>query len=439
MMRLNGNVKLVGLAVGVVVALAAPGTAGASLGEQCSGASIDGQGTPLQAKDQASLTSSFNRPEDHSPRACSGTQGVMLEPKVSYAPGGDLAALESWGVNGHAADFSASNAFIATDEPPNAAQREEIVAHSSEPHWGSLQTIPLQQYAVAIVVHLPTGCFATSSLHGGFLVFNNSTFERLWKGEIENWTEIVDGGDRIVKNTSACEPHTLITRVVSLDNGGAAWTLKKYLYLANKEKNVIGSLGWRELAEGSANAQWPGSVTRPSEGGEEAVDRLVAETPSSIGVVNMGAALVGSLFGGAAKEGGEWHNRFMALLQNNGLASKAEYGQLHPGENRIYCRPLPEYTNSGVAGLPPSTFSLWNALTTKTTEPEYPLCGLSYILALTKYSDYPGATEAEATTVNNYLRFVFSDSRGGGQEEFHPALSTQLLEESSRGVEAIQY
>lgn len=439
MKRFLSHVKSLGFVVGIALVLAAPSTAGASLGEQCSGSSIVGEGSLLQAKDHESLTFSFNRPEDHSPRACSGTQGAMLEPKVSYLPGGDLVALESWGVNGHAADFSASNAFIATDEPPNATQREEIVAHSSEPHWASLQTIPVQQYAVAILVHLPTGCMATSSLHSGYLVFDNSTFEKLWKGEVHDWGEITDGGDRIVINSSACDPSTPITRIVSLDNGGASWTLKKYLYLANKEKNIIGSQGWRELAEGSANTEWPGTVTRPSEAGEEAVDELVAEAPSSIAVVNMSAALRGSLFGGSAKEGGEWRPRFMALLQNNGLASSAEYGQLHPGENRVYCRPLPEYTNSGVAGAPPSTFSLWNSLTTKTKEPEYPLCGLSYILALTKYSEYPGTTEAEATTVNNYLRFPFSASRGGGQEEFHPGLSTQLLEESRRGVEAIQY
>jgi ABC-type phosphate transport system substrate-binding protein len=441
-MRSTDHVKPLGLMLLVAVALVVPSTARASLGAQCSGSSILDRGSFLQSEIQKTLSSSFNNPEDHNSQACSGTQGAMLEPKVSYVPDGNQAGLQSWGVEGHAADFSASNAFIVTDEPPNGTQREEIVGHSSEPHWGSLQTIPVLGYTVAVVVNLPAHCKANNetSSDKGFLVLTNRTLEKIWRGQIHDWNEIADSGD-VVHNLAEkiCDPNVPITRVVSVDNSGASLTLKKYLYLINKEKNIVGSLGWRELAVGSAGTEWPGTVTRPSEEGEEAVANTVANTPGSIGVVDL-TLHAEELFTGLKKEGGEQHERFITPLQNNGLvgSASATYTKLTPDSYDAECVNV-QYTNDGVSGLPASTFSLWSPVTTKTTESSYTLCGLSYVLALTKYSEYPGANEAQATTVSNYLRFVFSMSRGGGLEEFRSGLSSQLLEESRRGVEQIQY
>ncbi|HTA15880.1 MAG TPA: substrate-binding domain-containing protein [Solirubrobacteraceae bacterium] len=425
----------------VLAALATPGGAEASLGERCSGSSIAAQGSWLQVADQESLGHSFNDTEDHSPRACSGTQGAMLEPKVSYTPTGNLSGLQSWGAGGHAADFSASNALIATDVPPNATQREEIVAHSSEPEWASLETIPVQQYTVAVIVNLPAHCKANNDTsHRGFLALTSRTLEKIWQGQIHNWNEIADSGD-VVENLAEknCDPSTPITRVVSRDDSGSSWTLEKYLYLIDKEKNVIGSQGWRELAEGPAGAQWPGTVTRPSEEGEEAVASLVAATPGSIAVVSMTPQVEELFTGGVTRDAGEGRERSIALLQNNGLvgSGSATYVKLSPHSSNACSGVV--YTNDGVLGLPAGSSSLWNGVTTKITESGYSLCGLSYVLALRKYSQYPGTSEAEATTVSDYLRFTFSISHGGGLEQFHPDLSAQLLEESRRGAEAIGY
>ena len=71
------------------------------------------------------------------------------------------------------------------------------------------------------------------------------------------------------------------------------------------------------------------------------------------------------------------------------------------------------YTNGdGVSFPPASTSEVWNEVTTKTTEKKYTLCGLTYDIAFTSYGDYPGTTLLEATTVNNYLRFV-TETAGG--------------------------
>lgn len=425
------------------VCLAFTSSAGATLGIPCSGSSIAAQGSFLQAGQQAVLRSAFNNEADHSPRACSGTQGTESKPTISYTASGNLTGLESWGAGGHAAAFGVSNAFVATDVPPNAKQREEVSAYSAEPHWGDLQTIPLQQYTVAVIVNLPAHCKANNSDpgHSGFLILTNRTLEKIWRGQIHDWNEITDGGD-VVQNLSqkTCEPKTPITRIVSRDDSGASWTLEKYLYLINKEKNIVGSKGWRELAEGASGAEWPGTVTRPSKEGEEAVVNLAEETPSSIAVVDFTHQVEEKFTGLIRGTAGEGQQRFVAEIQNNGLVAggSATYAQLRASSDGNGCNGV-EYTNDGAAGLPSSTSSLWNGVTTKTSEPGYPLCGLSYILALTRYSKFPGTTEAEATTVSDYLRFAVSTSKGGGLEEFDSHLSLTLLEEARHGIEEIQY
>lgn len=354
------------------------------------------------------LTSAFNNPMYHGPYACSGTQGAKLEPKVGYAASSSEAALRSWGVEGHTADFGASNAFVATDIPPNAAQREEIVSHSSDPHWGSLQTIPIIQLPVAVIVNLPLHCKSNNTAHTGFLVLTNKTLERIWDGQIKKWNEITNSGE-VIENMNVAEPcdsNTPITRVVSRDDTGAYWDLKKYLYLIDKEKNIVGSKGWRELAEGP-EVEWPGTTTQPAVEGEEAVVKLVASTPGTIGVAFYTPQVEYFFTGQPEKLGGEERERSIAMLQNNGLVGPADanYAGLRPGGHS--CGSF-EYTDAGTPGIPASTSALWNEVTTNTVASGYPLCGFSYVLAFSNYAQYPGTTEAEATTVNNYLRFAIS-------------------------------
>ena len=58
----------------------------------------------------------------------------------------------------------------------------------------------------------------------------------------------------------------------------------------------------------------------------------------------------------------------------------------------------------------------WNEATTSTTEKKYALCGLTYDLAFTEYSNFPSTTLGEATTVKNYLSFIVNSKGGGGQK-----------------------
>ncbi len=430
------------LLVGATVLSIAPSVANASpgsLGEQCSGSSITGVGSELQEGQQSLWGNAFNSASNKSLRACSGTQGAKLKPGVNYLTVGGQTGLEAWGVGGHAAHFGIEDAFIGTDEPPNATQRGEILSHASTPGISALESIPISRYAVAIIVHLPSHCRPTSDAVPGYFVLDSKMLEEIWRGKIHDWDEVLGGpgGNRFVKPEEGCTGSTPITRVVSDEASGTAWTLKKYLYLIDKEKNILGTLGWRELAEGSDNTEWPGTVTHSSEGSEEAIANLVVATPGSIGLVDwaIGSKSFSSKLGG----GGEYHERFIAEIQNNGLRTTAPVSYATPGTLDSPCERT-EFTDPEKGGLPPTTASSWNGVTTDTVQPErvYPLCGLSYDLALARYSEFPGTTEAEATTASNFLRFVLSKSVGGG-EGGPQTLPLGILEKSRRGAERVQY
>jgi ABC-type phosphate transport system substrate-binding protein len=428
------------LSTAAAMALVAPGVASAgTIGPQCSGENITGKGSSLQKLAQQTVWGpDFNT--SSTSRACNGTQGSKGTPTVTYSSVGSGAGMEAWGINGHA--FEGTNAYVGTDEPPNATQKAEIESHSSNPKEDTLETIPVLQGAVAIIVDLPKGCFPTSTVKPGRLVLDNTTLQGIWSGTITKWSELTEGGDKLLGKT--CNAATTINRVVRKDESGTTSIFKKYLALINGEKDVLGELGWREISEGTENTEWPGTVTRPSESGGGALVKLVAETPSSIGYANLADARANADF--VPPLGGKETARSWVLLQNNGV-EKEEETYAEPSSNgegkelgNANCANT-EYTN-GVTPFPPaSTLEVWNEVTTKTSETNYTLCGLTYDLAFHEYRKYPGTNEAEATTVNNYLFFELANA--GGQELIkkhdYLALPTALQVESRTGVEKVKY
>jgi ABC-type phosphate transport system substrate-binding protein len=420
------------LSVAAVAALVAPGAASAStLGEQCSGSSIIGKGSSLQKLAQQSVWDpDFNTSANA--KACNGTQGSKGTPTVTYESVGSGAGMEAWGLNGHA--FEASIGFVGTDEPPNTQQREEIQSHSKHPKESTLETIPVLQGAVAIIVRLPKNCAATSTSNPGRLVLDNVTLEKIFRGVITNWSEITDNGDTLTG--TGCVSTTPITRIVRQDESGTTSIFKKYLALINGEKNIVGEEGWRELAVGHKNTEWPGTVTKPAEKGGGPLVALVNATPSSISYANLADARANGSF--AAPTGGKNTARFWVPVQNNGMEQEEET-YTDPSSNgdakelaNSNCANT-EYTNGEVPFPPSSTLAVWNEVTTRTAEPNYTLCGLTYDLAFHEYSQYTGMTLEEATSVNNFLLFVLAG--GGGQElikkhdylALPPALHTEAV------------
>jgi ABC-type phosphate transport system substrate-binding protein len=441
------------LSAATVAALVAPGAANASLGAKCSGSNVTGQGSSLQKLAQQTVWDlEFNI--SAAGGACNGTQGTKAKPEVKYTSTGSGTGLTSWGANGGATpNFEATNAFIGTDEPPNEAQKNEIEAHGTA---GTLETIPVLQGAVAIVVNLPEGCTATSkSFSPARLVLNNVTLEGIYRGTITKWSEITDDGDKL--NGKTCNAGTLIKPIAREDGSGTTHIFKKYLNLINIvafETEKAETKNWNEVSEGTENTTWPkaAGVTKPAKSGGGELLKLVAETPSSIGYANLADARGNKSFsppvGGGAKA------RFWVPIQNNGLGTTGTITYADPSTNNdaeatasANCGGE-EYANGENPFPPPSVTEAWNEVTTKVTEKHYTLCGLTYDLAFTKYSSYTGTTVQEATTVSNFARYVLGTNPVKGAEGGQSAIKNHdylalptgpVLNDATKGAEKIAF
>jgi ABC-type phosphate transport system substrate-binding protein len=442
----------------VAAAFVAPGAASAKKSKapstQCTGSSITGQGAAVEVNAQTLWTGDFNSPSDTNAAACSGTQGPTLgTPVVKYTKSSSGVGLESWGVLPGTASFAPTNAFVGTEEPPNPKQREQIEGNetASPAVADTVLTYPVGQEAITPLVHLPTGCTATSTAAPGRLVFNNTTLEKIFDGTITEWSQIKDDGDAL--SGAGCNPETEITRVVRPDSSGATHILKKYLYLISSAdfSTSLGSENWNELSEGEGNIVWPnGAGTTPivssSSTGDSAEIKKVAETASSFGYGSLSDVRTNTSF--VPEKGGAGTATFWVEVQNSGTSTKkAKYAD--PATNgdvaakaSANCSDT-KYTN-GVTKFPPkSVADTWDTVTTATKEKNFPICGILYILALSKYSAYGSTTSGEAQTVSDYVKFTLSSGAGGGQtvlanQDYEP-LPAKLLKEAVGDESLIQY
>jgi ABC-type phosphate transport system substrate-binding protein len=292
-------------------------------------------------------------------------------------------------------------------------------------------------------------------------VLNNSTLEGIWRGTITKWSEITDNGDKL--SGTGCNPETTIKHVVRLDGSGTTHVFKKYLGLINKSTSFettnlagesIGPRTWDEIAEGKDNTSWPtaDAVIRPSEKGGGPLVALTAATASSISYANLADARHNAAF--VPPTGGPSKATFWIPIQNKTIepvtyqdpSSDKDVAKLAEAN----CT-KEEYTNGEVAFPPSSVLEGWSEVTTKTVEPKYTICGLTFDLALTHYAAYPATSEGEATTANNYLQFVLDTiketaefpKRNGGQaliknHDYEPLTGT-VLKEAQKGAALIAF
>jgi hypothetical protein len=438
------------LAAASVAAIGGAGAASASAATQCSGSNIAGQGAAVQKiAIQNVWGPGFNTSSD--PLACAGTQGSGGKPTVTYTSDSSAVGLESWGTEKHAASFIPTNAYIGTEEAPGVGQTGEIEENETTKGSAkaSLQTIPALQESIAVLVHLPAGCTASSTSNPGRLVLNNTTLQGIYLGTINTWGAIKDGGDTVTGTGCAADS---ITRTARLDSAGTTNIFKKYLALINGspfETEAAEHLTWVQAASGSHNIDWPKAaiaVVKPAKTGDAAEVAKVAETPGTIGYAGMADARANTAF--VPSGGGAGTAVFWAPVQRNGTAASGKYADPSTdGESATAANAnclKTKYTNGTGTKFPPkTTANSWAEVTTSTKEANYPICGFGYLLALSKYSAYPGTTEGEATTVKNFLGFVLSTGAQGGQSllvnhDYEP-LPTKVLKEAQKGAAAIVF
>jgi ABC-type phosphate transport system substrate-binding protein len=495
-LSVRGLVSACIIPAAAVAVLAAPGTAGAYLGVQCSGANVTGQGSSLQAiGEQNIIDPEFNL--SGAKKACSGKFGDKLKPEVKYTSTGSGTGLISWGAEETPAEnaanrtayegthtkkeaeekyplpnYSISNGYLGTDEPPNTKQAENIESWRTTPlGFPTVETIPIFQGAVSIPVNLPTGCTeATSKGAAGRLVLNNSTLAGIFGGTITKWNEIKDDGDKLTCGSKADE-ESKITVIVRFDQSGTTHIFKRYLFLQEPAALAFEgpeTITWGEASEGSKNTSWPvaANVVRPAaKGGGEEVAKIAA-TPGSIGYANLADARKN---GGFSKTGvgGPKTPKFWVELQHGEktVSGKTTYTYADPSTNKdvepqakancaktLYING----TDESKGEFPPaSVWSNWNEVSTSRTSATYSLCGLTYAVAFGSepltvspefggYGAYPGTIEGEATTMQNFESFQLEAAGGQkliGENRDYLALPSTgaLITEARKGAAAIQY
>lgn len=196
----RGLVPACVISAAAVAALAAPGTAGASLGAQCTGENVLGAGSSLQAEAVEFVWApGFNKASSLSTKACD--KGAGLEPKITYSSIGSGAGFKEWNEKEH---FSTVG-FVGTDNTVNPTEKAELEAKGKEETGGKVLTIPVAQGAVAIVVNLPEGCAAESTAAKKRLALDQLTLEKIYNDEVTKWSEITEDGDKFIGTTVAAK------------------------------------------------------------------------------------------------------------------------------------------------------------------------------------------------------------------------------------------
>jgi ABC-type phosphate transport system substrate-binding protein len=427
-------------------------------GSVCDGASITGQGAAVAVGAQTLWTTQFSSVSNTNAYACSGSQGDKGTPTVGYYSTSSGKGLASWGSGGSlvndgppASDgFSPTNAYLATEEAPNASQASNIEAQESTPGsvTNTVLSIPTAVESINVIVNLPAGCTATSTSNPGRLVLDNVTLEKIFDGSITEWSEIKDNGDAL--SGASCNANTEITRVVRPDSAGTTHILKQYLNLINGNPLTTssGSETWAELSEGSLNTVWPTGSTpiiSSASTGDNAEIKEVAATPSSIGYGSLSDVRLITSF--VPPSGGAGTAAFWVPIQDNGINQKKEK-YADPASNgdvdakaTANCA-LTKFTNGKGTKFPPASVAdQWDSVTTETKEKNYPLCGIVFDVAFGKYSAFPSATAGEAQTVQDYVNYSLSTATGGGQtllnSNDYEELPSKLLKESTSATAGV--
>jgi ABC-type phosphate transport system substrate-binding protein len=494
--------RLIPVCVVVVAALAAaiaPGSASAELGEQCSGSNIKGNGSSFQAPILKKWATEFNEASEGVPNknsfACGGTQGSGGKPKVEYLSGGSGACLHGWGAESTEPVKFGELGFCGTDEAPNPTQKKEIESHASAGvKEKSLETIPVLQGAVAVIVHLPKGCLASSEVEKsgkvtklGRLVLDDTSIEKVYSGEIKTWKQLLEnqtaeggaGNDKLTC-TKESQQEKRIVPVVRLDHSGTTHIFKSFLEqisttpieMEEYQEEIGGkktgcgatlpeeSEPWSDVSEACQNQRWPkaAEVVRGTESGNPGVVKRVNEVESSIGYADLAVARELKYFSAKCAQhptecGGEnvtglQNTKFWAEVQDSetpeasGFSDPATNGDVEaPANSRCYGT---VYTNEAGKKFPPtSTRESWSGAKAELVQERYSICGLTYDLALRQYKYYPETTKEEATTVENFLSWALNTkAEGGGALEAntdYEKLSSELITKAKTGVQEIGF
>jgi ABC-type phosphate transport system substrate-binding protein len=491
-----------------IAAVASPGTASAAsdLTHQCgSEQGIKGLGSTFQAPAEAVWTGNFNTSKNEF--ACNGEhpkEGTKDKPEVKYEQGeaaqrGSGNCLKDFGAG--AAPKLGEYPYCGTDEAPTVAKIEEMEEKKENKKKGEkeVETIPTAQGAVAVLIHLPEGCKAESTVPSGIskiklgrLALDNTTVEGIFRGTIRDWKEVEEAQtDNLTKITctgGAAEEETPISVVVRLDKSGTTHIFKSYLAQVftgeweaeefnepegagkgkpcGEVKPAKEKVTWKKVQEGCENQRWPeaAKVVRPATTGNPAVIEEVNAKASSITYADLAVAREKAHFskkgeGGENKKGtatkvGEQNHKFWAEVQNSAApgtyADPGSTGDVEKIANSN-CAATVYASEPGEKFPPKTTRETWFAVKAELVQKKYNICGLTYELALRTYKPFlspktPGEEEEDknkAQTVRDFLTYaVNAKVEGGGallKNHDYEKVSGTVAKEAETGIKEIGF
>jgi ABC-type phosphate transport system substrate-binding protein len=495
-------------------ALAMAGTASAAdVLQQCAGEKVEYEGSTFQApidffwtgknSDKANELTGTGFNVSTAPSACSGTQGSKAKPEVYYNQEntfdrGSGSCLKTWGngvktfgenKSGEVYPRLKTFPFCATDEAPSKGVKEEFEKYA-EPggeagNGESIESIPVLQGAVAIIVHLPAGCKATSEFkigktkHSyGRLSLDQKEISNIYTGKVKTWAALLSSQAKADgKNKIKCASKTALDKtirpVVRRDKSGTTHIFKAFLLQVNGEEfpmeefhevagekpcaesaqlNAGVDRTWEEVSEGCENQRWPeaAKVLRPPvETGNPGVIKEVENTESSIGYADLAVAQELKDFN--APTGGEGKTEFWALVQNSAVTGKTEtfaepstVAGDKETEGNSNCEQTVYVAKAGEKFPPSSTRYDWSKVKAEKISKTYPICGLTYVLAARQYYYYLekyglDATEAQkvATTVHDFLTYVTEIGVVEANDHDYASLPKAVATEALTGAEEI--
>jgi ABC-type phosphate transport system substrate-binding protein len=393
-----GLLVLVAAVLSIIVPSIGARPAQATLLTACHGSNIQGEASSLQGLAQGIWTGTgFN----------TSTTGCKTDPFTpTVAASSSDQCLLDWHADG--TTFDTSFTFCGSDAPPTTAQINTMNAPVATGGSGAaVQSVPVAQSAIAIVVNPPSGCTLASA--------TGTDIEKVFRGTFTTWSQL---------GATGCGTAT-ITRVVREGWDGETYQFKRWL-TSQFSGNVTTSpnRSWGNLQTSSTNTVWPGSPARSQSGctmgscdgtsgfGDEDAVQTAGNTTGSITFAALWAV----------------RKKFIIhtypFLKWIAIRREASLETIDPSTNGLGTTKAqsncPSTTNNVYGTLPTNTAASWATVSNTTADTtNYPLCTLTYVLAFSAYTPKWGSSNTTgktyATTVHDYLNYVVTAP--GGQTD----------------------